>query len=160
MGERTKEFKLWELDNSVELVHYTTEDTISEFAFHGGWFAAKEDSRIHDYPYHKTDDWHSHTKQIADLTAQVAKLKGDIQCMVKKAADRELPAYREQGMKLMAMEDEITTLSSERLMLMQSIAFAIDELKHTRILPDSREQTAVDSLIYVLECLEENDEEN
>lgn len=45
------------------------------------------------------------------LESQVTKLRSDIQCMVDKAAQEHLPAYREQQTKIMRLEDEIKRLN-------------------------------------------------
>ena len=44
--------------------------------------------------------------RIIELEAERDKLKKDIQLMVQKAADKHLPAYREQGQKMLKLQRE------------------------------------------------------
>jgi len=60
-------------------------------------------------------------QELANTDAEVEKLKGDIQYMVKKAAGNHLPAYREQSEALLSMtiraeksEAEVERLTADR----------------------------------------------
>ena len=52
-------------------------------------------------------------EDIEKKDAEITKLKGDIQCMVDKAARNHLPAYREMGEQLAAKDAEIERLRNK-----------------------------------------------
>lgn len=50
--------------------------------------------------------------ELAFRDAQIAKLQDDIRQMIEKAAAKHRPAYHEQSMKIMALEDHIAELEA------------------------------------------------
>ena len=59
-----------------------------------------------------TEELTKRDQRIARLEAENAKLKADIQCMVEKAAQKHLPAYREQGEKMLQLTEKNERLES------------------------------------------------
>lgn len=51
-------------------------------------------------------EWTARARRIAELEAQVKKLKEDIRIMVEKAADNKLDGYRELGERAAQAENE------------------------------------------------------
>ena len=60
-------------------------------------------------------------RQLAEAEAEIAKLKGDIQCMIEKAASKHLPAYREMGEQLAAKDAEIERLTAALVSILYAI---------------------------------------
>ena len=65
--------------------------------------------------------------RIFELEAERDKLKKDIQFMVQKAADKHLPAYREQGEKILQLEIENEKLNKENAGLRSSLVRIINK---------------------------------
>ena len=94
----------------------------------------------------------TNTEKIKELEQESNKLKEDIQWMVKKHADKNLPAYREQGEKMEALEQERDELKSGKSGLLHNMRVIESELKQI----DEREcsKSAWDRISLALEYAE------
>lgn len=75
------------------------------------------------------EQWHKDIAERDQLRAEVEKLKGDIRCMVEKAADKCLDGYRELGEKAANAENMRDDLKRERDQLRAELAEKGDKLQ-------------------------------